>query len=239
MTEASAMILLATAVSIAFVHNLVGVDHGLPFVVLAKARKWSLRKALGVTAICGLGHVVGSILLGLIGISIGIALQKLEWIEDVRGHIAAWGLIAFGLMYAAWGIVKQRRGHRHSHAHTHEDGTTHSHDHDHHGEHLHPHENSSGSLTFWSLFIVFAFGPCEALIPLLMTPAWAHDWWVVFGVTAAFSIVTIGTMVGMVALGVTGLKWVPLKKFEQHAQFLAGMAIATSGLAIQVLGHHH
>ena len=75
------------------------------------------------------------------------------------------------------------------------------HEHDHHKEHVHAHPNRKGIVTFWSLFIVFALGPCEPLIPMLMVPAFAHDWALVWQVTGVFAGVTIVTMVGMSMIG--------------------------------------
>jgi len=48
---------------------------------MGKARKWSLGKTMWITSLCGLGHVIGSIALGLIGAALGVALGKLEWFE--------------------------------------------------------------------------------------------------------------------------------------------------------------
>ena len=53
------LVLVATAASIGFIHTLLGPDHYLPFIVMAKVRGWSRSKALGVTSLCGLGHVAG------------------------------------------------------------------------------------------------------------------------------------------------------------------------------------
>lgn len=238
MNEATIAILLWTAVSIAFLHTLVGVDHYLPFVLIGRARKWSLKKTLSLTALCGVGHVVGSILLGAIGIGIGVALNKLTWIEGIRGSVAAWSLIAFGLAYAAWSFVRTSRGHQHSHVHVHEDGIVHTHTHDHHGDHLHVHEATAEgpNLSGWTLFVIFVFGPCEALIPLLMAPAYKHNWTAVWGVTLLFSAVTVLTMIGAVTVGYYGLGFAPLERLEKHANTIAGLTIATSGLAIQFLG---
>ena len=226
--------LLVAAVTLALTHTFIGIDHYLPFVVLGRARKWPLAKVLGITALCGLGHVIGSIVLGFIGIGLGFAIGQLEWIEGVRGNLAAWSLIAFGLVYASWGLVQAYRDKKHEHVHAHEDGTMHLHEHDHHNEHLHAHEKAG--LTVWSVFIVFVLGPCEPLIPLLMAPAWNHDWWAVAAVAVLFSVATISMMVGMAAVGSLGLRLVPLKGVERYANALAGTAIFGSGLAIQVLG---
>jgi nickel/cobalt transporter (NicO) family protein len=228
-------VLLGTAASVALLHTLIGVDHYLPFVVLGRARNWSMRKVAGLTALCGLGHVIGSILLGVIGIGLGTAVGELEAVESVRGELAAWGLIAFGLAYTTWSVVRLRRGKTHSHAHVHADGSTHDHEHGHEKEHLHAH-NAGGSISFWSLFIVFALGPCEPLIPVLMAPAFAHDWWLVAEVTGLFAAVTIGCMVTMAVLGAKGLSFARFDGVERYTGVLAGGAIASSGLAIQFLG---
>ena len=244
MSETAFTALLWGAATIALLHTVIGVDHYLPFVVIGKARDWTLRQVLGLTALCGLGHVLGSMLLGVIGIGLGVAIDKLEFIEGTRGSMAAWGLIAFGLVYAAWSAVRAARGHRHEHVHAHNDGTVHTHGHDHQGQHLHAHaaakkqaaEKSKMPLTGWTLFVLFVFGPCEALIPMFMAPAWQHDWIAVFGVALVFSLVTLVTMLGMVTLGTLGLRNVAFKGLERHANTLAGLAIAASGLAIQLLG---
>src|SRR5512133_2197563 len=97
-------LLVLTAVSIAFVHTVLGPDHYLPFVAMSAARNWTRRKALLVTACCGVGHVLGSIIIGFAGIAIGASLHRLQWLEGLRGNLAAWALIAFGLVYMAWGL---------------------------------------------------------------------------------------------------------------------------------------
>lgn len=235
MTEPTALILLSTAASIAFVHTVIGVDHSLPFVVLGRAQAWSLKKLWAVVALCGLGHVLSSVFLGAFGIALGAAVSKLEWIEGVRGEVAAWALIAFGITYAAWAGIKQLRGKTHAHPHVHADGTTHAHAHNHEGEHLHPHE-ARRLVTVWSLFIIFGLGPCEPLIPLLMVPALDHSVSLLIAVTLVFSTVTIGTMLLVTTLGYLGLRSAPLSMLSRHADVLAGVAIATSGVLIQTLG---
>lgn len=79
------VILIISAASIAFVHTLLGPDHYVPFIAMAKARGWSLPKTLRVVLLCGSGHLVGSVVLGGLGIVAGIELTRLEWIESQRG----------------------------------------------------------------------------------------------------------------------------------------------------------
>ena len=107
--NAELQLLMLTAVAIGFVHTVVGPDHYLPFVAMAKARNWTRRKTMLVTAVCGVGHVLGSVVIGLVGIVLGASLHRLEWFEGLRGDLAAWALIAFGLVYMAWGLKQAWR----------------------------------------------------------------------------------------------------------------------------------
>ncbi len=224
----------AAAVSVALLHTLVGVDHYLPFVVIGRARRWSRTKLASVTALCGLGHVIGSIALGLVGIGLGTAVGSLEWVESLRGELAAWSLIAFGLAYAAWGLNRLRRDHAHTHAHTHADGTVHTHHHDHHSAHAHAHTAAGPALG--SLFLIFVLGPCEPLIPVLMAPAFQQDLALVLQVAGLFAVTTIATMVGAALVASAGLQLAPLGRLERYSHVGAGAVIASSGLAIQILG---
>lgn len=101
-TEIKALIL--TAFSVGLLHTLFGPDHYLPFVMISWARKWSALKTACITFLCGIGHILSSVVLGLIGVALGIMVKKLEIIESFRGDIAAWLLIAFGLVYFVWGL---------------------------------------------------------------------------------------------------------------------------------------
>ena len=69
-------VLAATAASIGFVHTVTGPDHYLPFIAIGRARRWSLTRTLSITALCGVGHVLGSVALGSLGIGLGLALSR-------------------------------------------------------------------------------------------------------------------------------------------------------------------
>ena len=75
------MILTATAASIGFLHTLFGPDHYIPFIVMAKARSWSLKKTTAITFLCGLGHILSSVVLGFMGIALGVAVSELPAAE--------------------------------------------------------------------------------------------------------------------------------------------------------------
>lgn len=229
-------ILLGTAVTLGFVHTLIGVDHSLPFIMLARAQAWSWRKLWTVTALCGIGHVLSSVVLGFVGIGLGVAVERLNAIEARRGELTSWLLIGFGLAYASWAVYRTLRRRPHTHVHTHSQAQAHAHEHRHEAEHLHPHESHRRAVTIWTLFIIFAFGPCEPLIPLLMVPAFEHHWAAVALIAGVFGLVTIGTMLAVVTLGYYGLRLPTFAFLERHAHAVAGLTIAASGAAIKLLG---
>jgi sulfite exporter TauE/SafE len=231
------IILMASAASIGFFHTLFGPDHYLPFIVMSRSGKWSLRKTTLITFLCGIGHVLGSIILGFIGVGLGIAVSQLEFIESVRGGLAAWILIAFGLVYFVWGMRRAIRHKPHQHIHNHEDGITHSHEHIHENGHLHPHpKGETENITPWVLFTIFVLGPCEPLIPLLMYPAAKENFSGLAMVTGIFAIITIATMLSVVLVSIYGINFIPTKKIERYMHAIAGATVFLSGMAIQFLG---
>jgi sulfite exporter TauE/SafE len=230
-------LLMGTAAFIAFFHTLLGPDHYLPFIVMGKARKWSMAKTAWITVLCGVGHVASSVLLGFIGIALGVALTSLVAVESFRGNLAAWALIAFGLVYFVWGMRRAWKNKPHQHLHVHADGHPHTHEHVHAEEHAHVHDGkNAGNMTPWVLFTIFVLGPCEPLIPILMYPAAKENFGGVLLVTLIFGTVTISTMLGIVVASTWGLKRLPLKKMERYAHALAGGSICLCGMAIQFLG---
>ena len=231
-----AQILLVTAASIAFLHTILGPDHYLVFTAMGKARSWSLARTLRITLLCGLGHVLGSVLIGGAGILLGAQLVSLVQIEGVRGNLAGWALLAFGLMYLAWGLKQAGRSHRHSHLHVHDD-VVHDHEHDHHTDHSHVHDQKAGnSITPWAMFIIFVLGPCEALIPLFMYPAAQQSTGLVVAVAVVFGCVTLATMLACVTVTMVGLDKLRLPTTGRYAHAVAGGSIVLCGAAISFIG---
>jgi nickel/cobalt exporter len=231
------LILAGTAATIGFVHTVIGPDHYLPFIVMSRARRWSLSKTLFISFLCGLGHVLSSVALGFLGLALGLAVARLEGVESLRGGVAAWLLIGFGLAYLVWGLWRGIKNKPHSHLHAHSVHEQHAHVHVHQNDHAHVHSPAKGvSLTPWILFTIFIFGPCEPLIPLVMYPAAEHNLAGVALVTAAFGLTTISTMLVLIALSSWGLSFLRLGKLERYVHALAGAMILISGLGVQLLG---
>jgi sulfite exporter TauE/SafE len=235
MDEATLVGLTVTAGSIGFVHTLSGPDHYVPFVAMSRVGRWSYLKTMIITLACGVGHVLSSIILGAIGITLGLAIGGLEWFESVRGSLAGWLLLGFGLAYLAWGIKHALRNKPHTHVHAHGDGVAHSHTHAHTGEHAHPHAEDQrvGAMTPWVLFTIFVFGPCEPLIPMLMFPAAELSVAGVALVAVVFSVCTLATMLAMVTAGYYGLSRLSFASLSRYGHAIAGFALASCGAAIK------
>jgi len=209
--------LAVSALTIGTLHTLAGPDHYLPFVAMSKTRGWSMWKTINIVVVCGLGHVMSSVLIGFVGIAAGIALSRVEWLEGFRGDLAAWLLFAFGISYMLWGIY--RLAFRQSHGHNHNQAWS-----------------EKKQMTFWILFTIFVFGPCEPLIPLLMYPASNHNYMVVAGVALLFALSTIATMIGIVVVLLKGISIIRLHAIEKYQHVLAGGTVALCAAAILFLG---
>jgi len=230
------VLLAGTAATIGLVHTVFGPDHYVPFIALSKARKWGVAKTTLITLLCGLGHILSSVILGFAGIALGAAVFSIQAIESFRGEITAWFLIVFGFTYFIWGIHRALRSLRHEHKHVHQNDEVHSHSHNHIADHSHVHIEKSGSITPWVLFIIFIFGPCEPLIPLVMYPAAKHNMMSVTLVTTAFGLTTIGTMLALVLASYYGLSKITIPRLERYSHALAGLAILVCGGAVKFLG---
>ena len=237
------LVLLGTGVTLGFVHTILGPDHYLPFIAMARIGRWSAARTGLITLACGLGHVLSSVILGFVGIALGLAVTRLTAFESARGEIAAWMLIAFGFTYTVWGLHRAIRGKPHHHAHIHEDGP-HSHEHAHEDDHAHVHQESSiehrvssiESMTPWILFTIFIFGPCEVLIPLVMYTAARHPIGWVALVSGIFGIATISTMLAVVMVSTLGLARLRMGRLERFSPAIGGLVILLCGSAIKFLG---
>jgi hypothetical protein len=228
---------LAAAATVAVLHTLQGPDHYVPFIVLRKARGWSLARTVWVTLLCGVGHCGSSVALAFAAAWGASRLFDIDGLQDARGDLASWALIAIGLFLVLAGIKRSRRHLRHSHFHLHADGSAHVHAHDHHSEHAHAHPaRERGPLLVWSLFIVFVLGPCEWLIPNSLAAYHEHGMSGLLLVSGIFSAATVMTMLAVVLAASEALSHARFDFLRRHATTMAGAAILLSGASTLFLG---
>ncbi len=216
------MVLLYTAASLGFIHTLLGPDHYIPFIAMAKSNHWSFAKTCLITSLCGFAHVLSSVIIGGIGIALSISLNKLNGIEMFRGNLAGWMLVGFGLFYLVWGLKKISRKKLSPDAD------------------LPPADqpgryetSTTKKMMPWILFTIFLFGPCEIMIPLLIYPAATHSLAAIFYISLVFGVATVATMLSMTLISVYGLNLLRVKPLEKFSHALAGFGIFISGLLVQ------
>jgi sulfite exporter TauE/SafE len=203
--------LIITAISVGVIHTILGPDHYIPFIAMSKAGNWSSKKTALITFLCGIAHVLSSAILGFLGIWFGINVLKLESFEGMRGDIAAWALIAFGLAYFVWGLRKAFKNNFQT--------------------------DKKENITGWALFIVFVLGPCEPLVPILMYPAANGGNILYMSLTAlVFGAATLATMLAVVMTSVYGLNFVNFKNMQKWAHACAGFAVLACGFSMKFLG---
>lgn len=224
MIHESLFALLLTAASLGFIHTVLGPDHYVPFLAIARARNWSMPKTVTITTVCGLAHVGSSVIIGLVGLRLSTELSRLKLIESMRGELTAWLIIAFGLIYLIWAVKKKVSGHQKEDLMESLSGN----------DKQKP-VNFKGLLP-WTLFVVFLFGPCEPLIPLLMFPAAGISQGSIFLVAGIFGITTIATMLVMVLVPLYGFKRIKIPLLQNYGQIIAAVLILFCGLGIQFMG---
>ena len=135
--------LCASALTIGLIHTISGPDHYLPLIVVSRARKWNAAQTAAWTALCAIGHVLGSVVVGLVGVFLGWEISKQTWAANIRGSLAGWTLLIFGTLYLLWGIYKAIRGTTHRHFQVTETGELHSYKHTHTRAYLHIHDDAT------------------------------------------------------------------------------------------------
>ncbi len=231
--QAELQVLISAAITVACLHTITGPDHYLPFIALSKARGWSFAKTLSWTIICGCGHVWSSVLLGLGGAVVGWSISKTGWLENIRGGIAGWVMLLFGLIYGTWGLWRAFKNKPHKHFDTYEDGDIYVYEHK-HGQAVQSTERHK--VTPWVMFIIFLLGPCEPMIPLLFFPAAQHSWQGMLLLILVYTFFTLVTMITMVVLGYYGLSFFKTNKLERYMHALGGLTIFICGAGMLFMG---
>ena len=222
-------LLVVAAVAVGSLHTLAP-DHWVPFAALGRARSWTARRTVAITAVCGLGHVTVSVLLGLLALFFG--LEVLELFGRRMESVASVLLVGFGLAYAVLGL-RRALGRRLADVHDH-GGIAHHHPHAEVGAHHHD-GGRTGSMTAWTLFALFCADPCVAVIPILFATAPLGPVHTAL-VVCAYEGATIATMTGLVVAAGAASGRVRGRWLDVYGDAAAGAVIAVVGIAVNVIG---
>ena len=185
------------------------------------------------TIICGCGHVWSSVLLGVGAAAVGWSLSTVNGLQGIRGGLAGWALVGFGLTYSIWGWWKLSKGKSHKHFELEEDGMMYVYEHNHR---LPVMKRERHAVTPWVMFLIFLLGPCEPMIALLYFPAAQHSWAGMLLLVSIYTLCTLAAMVMMVVMGYYGLSFLKTAELEKYMHPLGGLTILICGVGMVFLG---
>ncbi|MFE2959592.1 hypothetical protein [Nocardia tengchongensis] len=201
--------LLAAGAGVGFGHAVLP-DHWVPLAVIARTQRYPLRRVLRLSTLAGLAHVAFSLILG--AIVIGVGLQFRSTVERHENLIVGGLLIATGVVFA----VLELLGHSHDDHGGHSHGHRHDHDHTDHDHGAgrdvigtvqvattHDHEHNRSAVTRLLAFAIpfgAAASPDLTILPVFLAAS-AVGITTAAGTLVAFSLVTLGTIVGLTLLG--------------------------------------
>tara|TARA_Y100001936_G_scaffold253636_1_gene319648 strand:+ start:4891 stop:5589 length:699 start_codon:yes stop_codon:yes gene_type:complete len=224
--------LILSAVTISCLHTATGPDHYLPFIVLSRSQKWSIIKTITITVVCGFGHILSSVAIGMVGVFLGWQLSNLDTFEGYRGDIAAWSLFGFGVAYFFYGLWKAGKSNPHKHFDVmDEDVYVYEHN---HSDMAEPKERVK--VTPLVLFVIFVMGPTEPLLPFLFYSGMQRSYLEIIVLISVFAICTVLTMLVMVLLGLYGYSFYDTEKLEKYIHAIGGLVISICGAGMLFLG---
>jgi len=187
--SAQAPALLAAAAGVGFGHAVLP-DHWVPLAVIARTRRYPLRRVARLAGLAGVAHVLVSLLLG--GLVIAIGLQFRSQVQSAQDTIVGGLLIATGAGFAAFQAV----GHGHSHDHAHEPEA----------EGPHQHHHPPGRVRSLAAVMVpfgAAASPDLTILPVFLAATTA-GLATAIGSLLVFAAVTIGTILTLTLAGARG-----------------------------------
>ena len=231
-------VLVGTAVATALLHTLIP-DHWLPFVLIGRARNWSVTTTAVVSGVSAVIHALLSALLGAVAIAIGVGSAKA--LGESLGQASAVLLLIFGAAYAAW--AWRKGGHFHPGGgllHVESSGAAcRGHEGVSHPEHLHYH--ADGDLIHGAdrrggmyLALIVGLNPCIVILPVMLSSVELGGGTLGM-VTAVYAATTTVLMVGLAALGVAGARLLPVPDVSRHMETASGLLIALTGAVLLVL----
>ncbi len=240
MGHAGEYLLLGTTVATALFHTLIP-DHWLPFVLMGRARGWSLRTTAALSTLSAAIHTLLSVALGLAAVFVGheTALAVGQSLESMGGVL----LVLFGLGYAAWSWRKgghfhpggaRMHGHADARACSGEEGPANP-------SHLHYHADDAlirGRTDRGGLYLAVIVGanPCVLILPLLLA-ALDRGPEAIVAVSLSYSVTTTALMVALSVVGVAGTRMLRVPGIARYMEAASGMLIALLGAALLLLEH--
>ncbi len=222
-----------TGFGVAFFHAAIP-THWLPFVLTARAQRWSHARALVITALAGSSHVLFTAVLGFVLTLIGFAVH--EKFGDWFPRIAGGALLFFGLIYLYRQIIGNVHGHTRVPG---EDPQVHAAHHVDERALKNPKSLSiqtmpppvSDRVAITSLIALLTFSPCESFVPFYVYGI-RYGWFGFVLLTLILSVATVAGMILFTWLTLAGLRRINLGLLEKYELGLMGLLLSMVGVLI-------
>jgi len=206
--------LLGAGFAAAFLHAALP-THWLPFVLVGRAQRWTLRKTLGAVVAAGLAHIATTAAVGGLIVLAGLALN--QWIAGLLPHLSAALLMIFGAFYLARATLKRPVPVGGPPLET-------------------PEPAVSDSAAFWGLVAMMAVSPGEVLLPIYLSTA-EEGLPVLALLTLVFAAGTVAGMALLTTLARAGASILRLERWARYEGMVLGVALI--GLGLLVMTHQH
>jgi len=198
--------LLLFPLTVGCIHALLGPDHYVPLIALGQTHHWSKQRLFRMTVSCAVIHTLSSAVIGFIG----IAGYRVLFDQAQAVDRLRGDLVAWSFM--AIGLVYvvlglKKKFHR-----------------------------RKACFPDSVLFALFALGPCEPLVPLVMHPSAMETPVHLMLVVGTFTVATTFTMLAVVWAGCFGLRIFKGQVFKDYAYSLTGTAMVLCGAGVKFLG---
>ncbi|MCB2410981.1 hypothetical protein [Hymenobacter lucidus] len=194
--------LLTGALLLSLLHAAIP-NHWAPVLAVARAERWPLRRAVGVTLVAGLAHVLSTVLLGL---GLGLLGWRLSAAFSQFAGVAAPALlVVIGLLYAFSGA-----------GHTHPDPE--------------PVPVRPRGRVVLGLAATMFLAPCLEIQTFFLT-AGTRGPLALALVMGTYLVVSVGAMSTLVAVAHTGLRRLNLTGLARHERRFTGAVLVLVGVA--------
>lgn len=221
----------ATGFGVAFLHAALP-THWLPFALTSRARHWSRRKTVGITAAAASAHVIFTIALGALLFWGGMELS-----EEAH-HLFHWIAGGILMLLGGWFVLRQLTGKGHGHFHLlgKHGEEVHDHDYDQHCLDREIHERKANAMTAGSLVLMLTLSPCESFLPIYLSGS-AFGWPGFLLLSIVLFVATVGAMVLFTALARYGVERIRIGLLERYENGMLGGLLMILGVVFLLWGH--
>lgn len=215
------LVIVFPTILVALLHSM-QLDHWMPYVVTARARKWPLRTVLLMALSGALAHLISTTLVGAALILCGEGLKAVfaKGLQYGVGVVVT--IVGLWFIYRGLQILKQRETHAEHCGHhertilVKENGA---------------HQHAGGSRAGASFFLgaVYGLRPCLEAMGLFLKAA-SYPISVSVLTVFGWAVASVAGMVGVVWLGTVSLERLRIDKLEKYNELLTGLIIAVIGI---------